>query len=176
MSLHPPDLLVLRLATANQFFNTMDPSPFHDRDLDRAAEEFIVSWAREQPSAVPLRLRIILKQPVDVATVKMIEVSVANYFNSRAANTRRELRELLREGRTALLIGMSFLGLMILCRNLLLAPGGWFDLLREGLIISGWVALWKPIDIHLYRWWPVRRLIRLQDRLARCAVEVVTEA
>ena len=51
----------------------------------------------------------------------------------------------------------------------------WSDWLREGLTISGWVALWKPIDIHLYRWWLVRRLWHLQDRLAACPVEVAFE-
>jgi hypothetical protein len=30
-----------------QLFNSMDPSPFHEKDLDHDAEEFIVSWAQE---------------------------------------------------------------------------------------------------------------------------------
>lgn len=37
----------LRLRELNQLFNSMDPSPFNDRDLDHDAEEFIVSSARE---------------------------------------------------------------------------------------------------------------------------------
>jgi hypothetical protein len=32
-----------------QLFNSMDPSPFQERDLDDDAEEFIVSWAQEFP-------------------------------------------------------------------------------------------------------------------------------
>src|SRR5580765_7999345 len=39
----------LNLREINQLFNTMDPSPFHEKDLDHDAEEFIVSWAREFP-------------------------------------------------------------------------------------------------------------------------------
>lgn len=172
---HPPGLIELRLANAGQLFNTMDPSPFHERDLDHDAEEFIVGWAREQPADVALRIRIVLRQPADEQVRGMVKESISHYFAYRAGNTRRELMELLREGRTALLIGMAFLGLMLALRGLVAATGMGYDLLREGLTISGWVALWKPIDIHLYRWWPVRRLMDLQTRLSACPVEVAFE-
>jgi hypothetical protein len=35
------------LENLEQFFNSMDPSPFHEKDLDDNAEEFIISWAEE---------------------------------------------------------------------------------------------------------------------------------
>jgi hypothetical protein len=173
---HPPGLIELRLANAGQLFNTMDPSPFHERDLDHDAEEFIVGWAREQPADAVLRLRIVLRQPADPQVAAMVQESVRHYFSYRADTTRRELMELLREGRTALLIGLAFLGAMLALRGLVSSNGMAFDLLREGLTISGWVALWKPIDIHLYRWWPIRRLMGLQTRLSACPVEVAFEA
>jgi hypothetical protein len=173
---HPPGLIELRLANANQLINTMDPSPFHERDLDRDAEEFIVSWAREQSPDVLLRLRIVLKQPTDEAVARMVQDSIKHYFAYRALNSRREVKELMREGRTSLLIGLVFLGLMLVARSFVPSSGMWSDWLREGLIISGWVALWKPIDIHLYRWWPLRAHGRLLTRLSSCPVEVVFEA
>jgi hypothetical protein len=173
---HPPGLIELRLGNAGQLFNTMDPSPFHERDLDHDAEEFIVGWAREQAPDATLRIRIVLKQPADASVAQMVQESIRHYFAYRATNTRRELLELLREGRTALFIGLAFLGLMLVLRGLLTGPGMGYDLLREGLTISGWVALWKPIDIHLYRWWPIRRLMRLQAALSTCPVEVAFEA
>jgi len=120
-------------------------------------------------------LRIVLKQSADDTVARMVQESVKHYFEYRAQNSRREVKELMREGRTSLLIGLVFLGLMLAIRSCLPEAGMWSDWLREGLIISGWVALWKPIDIHLYRWWPIRRLRRLQDRLAACPVEVAFE-
>jgi hypothetical protein len=44
----------------NQLFNSMDPSPFIEKDLDDDAEEFIVSWAQEFPHNAPVKLRIYL--------------------------------------------------------------------------------------------------------------------
>ena len=45
-------------------------------------------------------------------------------------------------------------------------------MLRQGLTIIGWVAMWKPLEIYLYRWWPVRRLIRAYEKLSAMDVEV----
>ena len=27
--------------------------------------------------------------------------------------------------------------------------------IKEGLILVGWVSMWKPINIFLYEWWPL---------------------
>jgi hypothetical protein len=62
MALRPPGLIEVRLTSANQLFNSMDPSPFHERDLDHDAEAFIVGWAREVPKSQALKIRVSLKE------------------------------------------------------------------------------------------------------------------
>ena len=52
----------LRLRELAQLFNSRDPSPFVDRDLDADAEEFIMSWAREHPKDHELELARIAAQ------------------------------------------------------------------------------------------------------------------
>jgi hypothetical protein len=100
-------LIEVKLTELNQLFNSMDPSPFHERDLDHDAEEFIVSWAQEHPKQHDLKLLVHLsKRPADVADAqKLVADSVAHYFEYRADMTLRELKRLMREGRAALLIG-----------------------------------------------------------------------
>ena len=39
----------VHVADLAQVYNSMDPTPFHNRDLDPVAEDFIVEWARELP-------------------------------------------------------------------------------------------------------------------------------
>ena len=41
-----PHSISLKLRDMSQLFNSMDPSPFIEKDLDDDAEEFIVSWGR----------------------------------------------------------------------------------------------------------------------------------
>jgi hypothetical protein len=43
---------------------------------------------------------------------------------------------------------------------------------RESLIIAGWVAMWRPIRIFLYDWWPLLRLGHLYEKMSRMRVEV----
>src|ERR1017187_5576277 len=57
-----PHTISVKLRDMNQLFNSMDPSPFIEKDLDDDAEEFIVSWAQEFSAKAPLKLRIYLEQ------------------------------------------------------------------------------------------------------------------
>lgn len=175
MKTPPAGLIVLRLSHVGQLFNTMDPSPFHERDLDHDAEEFILSWAREHRRDSALTIRVVLRQAEDPAATRLVRESIQHYFSYRARIARQELGELFRDGRTALAIGLIFLAATLVLRDLLPTGVRWAGFLAEGLTICGWVGLWKPIDIHLYRWWPLRAHSRLLSRLSRCPVEVVFE-
>jgi hypothetical protein len=168
-------LIEVKLTELNQLFNSMDPSPFHERDLDHDAEEFIVSWAQEHPKQHDLKLLVHLsKRPADLADAqKVVADSVAHYFEYRANMTMHELKRLMREGRASLIIGLLFLGICQITATLLTAPAGsWQTVAREGLTIIGWVAMWKPLDIYLYRWWHLLSRRRLYQRLSRMPVEV----
>ncbi|MDB6006361.1 MAG: hypothetical protein JWR15_3348 [Prosthecobacter sp.] len=168
-------LIEVKLMELNQLFNSMDPSPFHERDLDHDAEEFIVSWAQEHPKQHDLKLVVHLAQaPADVASArKLVADSIRHYFEYRAEMTLRDFKRLMREGRISFLIGLLFLGLCQLIATLLPpSAAGWMTLPREGLTIIGWVAMWKPLEIYLYRWWPLLALRKLYQRLSHMPVEV----
>lgn len=170
-----PRLIEVKVAEMDQLFNSMDPSPFHERDLDHDAEQFIVSWAQEYPIHEPLKLLVHLgKAPEGVIDPeRRIEESVRHYFEYRAGMIRREFRQLMKEGRTSLLIGVTFLALCeLIAQSLPESQDTWHGVLGEGLVIIGWVAMWRPLDIYLYRWWPVRRLERTYRNLSAMAVEV----
>jgi hypothetical protein len=71
------------------------------------------------------------------------------------------------------LIGLGFLALAILIAEGVasrMPDGPYATLIEESVVIGGWVALWQPINIFLYDWWPIRRLVKLYDRLARAEV------
>lgn len=170
-----PHLIEVKLGAIEQLFNSMDPSPFHERDLDREAEQFIVSWAQEFPSRAALRLVVHLERaPQGVADPQaLIAESVKHYFHYRAEMNRREFRLLMKEGRAALAIGLAFLVACELAAQALpAAHGTWSGMVRQGLTIIGWVAMWRPLEIYLYRWWPVRRLERVYRNLSHMQVEV----
>src|SRR5262252_1599340 len=98
----------------SQLFNSMDPSPFLDKDLDIDAEEFITGWARELPSDKTLALLVHLDQPVvQTRDGPSLRDAVHSYFEHRAQMSGQRLRELLRLGRTSLVIGSVFLAMCL---------------------------------------------------------------
>jgi hypothetical protein len=157
-----------------QLFNSMDPSPFHERDLDDDAEEFIVGWAREFPRRDPVSLLVHVNQlPSHNDAQHLVETAMHNYFAYRAKLNRFELRYLLKQGRDSLFVGLAFLAACVLTSQLLRLRSGTLPIiLREGLIIAGWVAMWRPMEIFLYEWWPLLRKGRLYEKLSRMRVEV----
>ena len=55
----------------------MDPSPFHEKDLDQDAEEFIVSWIQEFPLRESVSLVVHVNQAHENAQY-VIETAVHN--------------------------------------------------------------------------------------------------
>jgi len=166
----------LELRDINQLFHSMDPSPFREKDLDVNAEEFIVSWARELPGSDQFLLKVhLLEATLPARDEKDVGDAVRNYFNYRAEQFALRQRELLREGWMNLGIGLTFLTCcLLLARYLLqLGTGTLVAIAHESLIIGGWVAMWRPMQIFLYDRWPIRRMQMLYRRLGNMAVKVV---
>ncbi len=163
------------LSTLKQLFNSFDPSPFHERDLDRDAEEYIVGTADEFRSTQPIQMVVHLPAEQMLATRSLdLEKAIQHYFTYRRDEMRRSLRLHFREGRVALAIGVVFLVVCTTIRQLaFVVPGGTAGrILQEGLLILGWVAMWRPLQLLLYDWWPIRHRSRLYGRLAEMQVEV----
>jgi len=167
----------LRLHDLEQMFNSMDASPFHEKDLDADAEEFIVSWAKELPAQRPISLVVYLEQaPAGTDPRETLRKAIHHYFRYRSELSRRELRQLLAQGRASLIIGLAFLSLCVTASELVarLGEATIYGVAREGLVIGGWVAMWRPMQIFLYDWWPLRRLRLLYERLATMEISVRT--
>jgi hypothetical protein len=165
----------LKLRELNQLFNSMDPSPFIDRDLDHDAEEFIVSSAREARGSNVFELVVHLGTTPEPERASQTQSAVQHYFAVRAEMKRREFRLLLRRGHSVLAIGLVFLSICLLLGGVVsgIARPPWAGILREGLNIVGWVAMWKPLEIFLYDWWPLRKEWRDLQSLSRMRVRLV---
>jgi len=132
------------------------------------------------PTAAPLSIMVHL--PAAQATspdAAGLPDALGHFFAYRAATLARELKELFHTGRIALLIGLCVLGICLVIAQSVAGRIGertFSDFVAEGLIIVGWVALWRPLEIFLYDWWPLLRRRNLYRRIAAARVEVRTEA
>ena len=166
-------LIEIALTNISQLFNSFDPSPFHEKDLDTDAENYIVSAAREISPRLPLKLVLHLpRDHIEQPGTADLERSIQNYFEYRRNMAARDLRYLFRLGRTSLVVGLGFLAACVTLRELAPLLGPPLDhVVSEGLLIVGWVAMWGPIQTFLYDWWPLRATVRIYGRLAAAPVE-----
>jgi len=92
----PPKCAVIEvhLAELKQLFNSIDPSPFRNRDLDPKAEEFIVGWAKELPRDATLGLVVDLDREAGLPDeAAVLRDAIHEFFSQRAQAYRRRLRE-----------------------------------------------------------------------------------
>jgi len=163
----------------DQLFNSIDPSPFHTRDMDPSADEYIVNSSKALPKNIPLTLVIYLDRcPNENGKLGLVSRAIQTHFAAQAAKTRLELKELFGRGRISLLIGISFLSLSIGLSEVSinwLSETSTAQILHQSMLIGGWVAMWRPMEIFLYDWWPIAARIRLLDRLATVQVQLIEQ-
>ena len=171
----PEAKIEINLTRLSQLFNSLDPSPFHERDLDHDAEEYIVDSADEIPRQRPLCLVIHLPadQLPNVGSDDL-DKAIHHYFDYRKTSEQRRLRLLFRDGRIALITGIAFLFCCVLLREVAFSFGNGTAsrIIAEGMLIIGWVAMWRPLEIFLYEWVPVQRRCRTLEKLSKMRVAI----
>jgi hypothetical protein len=171
----PTHQIELRVARVRDLFNSMDPTPFHQRGLDRDAQAYLESWALEFSPACRFRIVVHVADQPDADPQAEVEAAIHSHFRNQAELVKRSVRTLFLEGRIALLVGLAVLSSFVLLADLIAVYGGTSHLLkivRESLVIGGWVAMWRPMSIYLYEWWPLARRRRIYVALSHAAVHV----
>jgi len=164
----------------SHLFQSFDPSPFHERVLDEDAHRYIVDSAREFPQQNPRGLIIYVDRPsISEDEAQSVATAVRKHFARRALAADAALKQNFREARASLSIALPVLTLAVAAaesafRTLEVEPLN--VILRESLLIGGWVAMWRPIELFLYEWWPIRDARNLYQRLSRLEVRVLPYA
>ncbi|MFA5371696.1 MAG: hypothetical protein WC053_04945 [Sideroxydans sp.] len=172
----PVHRLALRVREISQLFNSMDPTPFLNKDLDPEANDFIETWASGYAPGSRFHITIHLEQwPPDGDPGEMLSVAIHNHFSYRAERKRFALKQLLQQGRMSLVIGLVFVALCLFAADAIgkIGTSTGYSIARESLTIIGWVAMWRPLEIFLYAWWPLQRQIRLYQNLSHAYIQTV---
>lgn len=169
------DAIEIQLRNASQLFNTLDPYPFRERDLDSDAEQYIVSRAQTLPTDRPISIVISVQPEVSASVEADVASAINNWFTARAQGESDALRLLFRDGRLAFLIGIVMLAMCLFFAWYLtqhFAGDPFARLIQESFIIVGWVVIWRPVEMFLYDWVPMLRRRNLFLRLAAAQVRM----
>ena len=167
----------VRVATVEHIFNPMDPTPLDERSLNQEVADWIEEWAEDLDKDEPITLEILVADGKFAGREQAIVTGLHNHFEYREWQADRELRKLLRRGRFSLLIGViAIAGFNSASRAIGSSENPVIEVIHDGLAILGWVSMWKPLEILLYDWWPIRRERRACRRLAEATVTFPTAA
>jgi hypothetical protein len=171
-----PGLIEIRVVKLAQLFHGLDPYPFREKDLDKDAEEFIVSWARELPRDTPFEIVVhVPEEQLALPEAQDVGPAIKQFFAYRAQVITLELKELFRIGRRSLAIGFTILVLSVVASQTIarkIEPRPLGKVIEESLLIFAWVANWRPIEIFFYEWWPIVRRRDLYRQLGEADVEL----
>ena len=165
----------IKLRSADQVFDGRDPAPFHERDLEDAAVEYILGAVREIPPKAQFKMVFWIG---DLSALQMPVATfvdaVRAHFTYEVEKLRRRIREHVRQGEITLMVALVALTVFLTLAELtrFLPPGTFHQILREGLVIIGWVVMWRPLELLLYDWWPLVRQRRLCERVVEAEITV----
>ncbi|MGA2105082.1 MAG: hypothetical protein ABSG06_06780 [Methanoregula sp.] len=169
-------LIEIKLTSVNQLFNSFDPAPFYEKELDNDAEDYIVDTVQDFPAKTKFMIHLYLPPPLVASDeAKKIIPAIHNHFRYRMLVTERKYRLKVRFGRFSLLVGLSFLAIALIASQLVAAMNMYIiaQLLSYSLLIIGWVAMWQPITVFLYELWPIIRLKRIYEKISTIEIEVL---
>lgn len=166
------------LSDIRLLFSVLDPSPIREKDLDPSTEAYIVGAMREVGSGrapVKIVFHVPPEQFASLDSPGHVD-SIHNYFSYAAWAEAQALGQMGRTAWASLLIGLAFLTLCLVAREFILPAAGVLSpVFQEGLLIIGWVAMWRPLELILYDWWPIWRRRRLYQRLAAIPISFVPQ-
>lgn len=165
----------VRVKSVQQLFDARDPAPFRERDLDDDFVEYIVASAGEHSLSSALKIVIYVEEAEPKALPKdSIREAIRSFFAYRIDLQRGELKNFIKRAQLFLIIGLTTL---ILCLGVaqslkVPSPPGAIGILREGIVIFGWVSIWKPIELILFDWYPLFEKLRFHKKLLETEIDI----
>ena len=161
-------LIELRVKNPLQLFDARDPAPFRERDLDDDFIEYIMAALREFSISGPVKIVTYVESCETKDLPKeSIRDAIHSYLSYQIELQTSSLKSFMKRAQLFLLIGLFILFFCISIAQGLTIPNppGTMGILREGIIIFGWVSLWKPIELILFDWYPLFDKLRYYKKL-----------
>jgi hypothetical protein len=163
--------ILLRIPTIDHLFNPMDPSPLDERALDEEVADWIEEWAEDLDDDRPLTVEIHVTGGLAPEREAAAVTGLRSHFEYREWQADRRLHKLLREGRISLVIGLLALaGFTSASRIIGTSSNPVVEVIHEGLAVLGWVSMWRPLEMLLYDWWPIRKERQAWHRLGESEI------
>ncbi len=161
----------VRIAQIEQLFDNRDPAPFRERDLDPDLVEYLLAAGEDLVPLGPFRIVFWLEKPCGPGE---IEDAFRAHFEYELDRLDRRRRRHRRTGQVALVVAFAIITGLLALSQLVgsTVPGELGAGLKEGLVISSWVVMWRPVEVLIYDGIPWRRERRVMRRVLDAPIDV----
>ena len=174
--------ITVHLHDLSELFTAPSGDPFSDEislvsGMDWILDELTphtLGWGARTKTTI-----VLPKGGLDPSLATKTHVAVKRYCQYKIRHNQHALVALRWQGVKALQMGIVFLAVSLLLSAFLsgisFVPGFLGTLLSNGLVIVGWVSLWRPIEIFLYEWWPYWRENQLYTHMMNMQIVLEEE-
>lgn len=174
--------MALSLADRCYLFEAPAIDPLAGSHLGVSGLDEMLARLKRQKVPKGERLQLEIRVPADQAEPQaqaQLREALSAHLAARIASEAENLHFLRRETAQSLRVGGLFLVVCLILSaivdQLTILPTFVQTLLRESLVIAGWVGLWHPLDLILYAWWPNRYRISLLQHLQSAQVHIIPQ-
>ena len=161
----------IRVASLEHVFDNRDPAPFRERDLDPGLARYLLDAGEDLAGEPRYRVVFWLEQPCHA---EEIEEAFRGHFEDVVDRVRRTRRHRRRTGQVTLALALVLVVALLMLSQLVatLIPGSLGAVLKEGLVISSWVVMWRPVEVLIYDWIPARHERQVASKLLDASIDV----
>ncbi|MEJ0053915.1 MAG: hypothetical protein WDN10_04315 [bacterium] len=166
----------LKIASLDAVFDPLDPEAIPNRRLSADWLEYVFEMMEERDREFGGLSLVIPPDVLGPRAPQEIVDDMKRQLIAHDESLRVKLKKNFRTGRVTLLLALVVLAvfesLSVLSGDFNLGP--FQQTFSEGFLIIGWVALWRPVEILLYDWWPIVDERRKVRKLLNGKIEVVS--
>jgi hypothetical protein len=152
-------IIELSVPRFENLFSPYDPTPIHQKDIDPAIMNTILSQFVVFPRHTGVELHVYLPKKVKKSNVENhLEQALRHHFEYELLENELHLQRRLQKGLKTFFYAAIIFTTLFISSYLLNKVNEQYVLLHifaEGLSIGAWVSLWHPIEMILYNWLPL---------------------
>jgi C4-dicarboxylate transporter len=158
----------IKISKLDQLINVDSDSIYPGTGVDSDAAEYLHNEADLIRLNHDVQLEINIPK-ITKEEINIVENVLHKFFDYKAEIAKKELSKNFAQGITALIFSVILFfscAIIYLLFQALGASDAVMTLLTSILVIACWVAVWTPVEIFLFNWWPIRHEVRVFRKLS----------
>lgn len=163
------------IRNVDDIFRRSDYGYLNERTINRELEEYIMEVVRNSPSNLKMMLVFHIPENMKDISIDLLREVIHSHFKRKLKESEHTLNYQLRQWRINMLMGILFLVLCIILVEVFDAFSYVyiFRIIKESLLIIGWVALGEPLTFILFGCQSIKKDIHHYKKL--CKTMLITE-